>query len=93
VDRGVVDEHVERSRLPAQRPDRLLIRHVEAHGANAVDLRNASRISRAGQDLEPGRGKLPGDLEPEPAVGAGHERGGHSPIITRRAAGPRRVGE
>ena len=77
MDRRVVDDDVQRLRLPAQRPDRLLIRHVEPHRTNALDLRNASGLARAGQDLEPGRRELAGDLEPEPAVGAGHESGWH----------------
>jgi hypothetical protein len=73
VDRGVVDEHVERLRLPRQHPNRALIRHVQADRPNALDLRNSPGVTRPGQHLIPERGELPGDLEPKAAVGASDE--------------------
>jgi hypothetical protein len=78
VDRCVVDEHVELADLAAQRADGALVGDVEADRVHvSVECGHPARVARSGEHREPALGELPGDLQADPAVGAGDESGRH----------------
>jgi dihydropteroate synthase len=86
VDRGVVDEHVERLELALDGGDLPLVGHVEPDGADvAVDVRDGAGVAGGGDHRVAAGGKLAGDLEADAAVGAGDERGGHGLSVPQLA--------
>jgi hypothetical protein len=82
VDRRVVDEHVELADLAPQGADLRLVGDVEPDRLKPLDRRHRPGIARAREHVEPAVGELAGHFEPEAAVGAGDERGGHDVEIT-----------
>jgi very-short-patch-repair endonuclease len=89
VDRRVVDEHVELADVAPQRADLLLVGDVEPYGLEVV--RHARRVPGAREHGVSSSGELPGHLEPDPAIGAGDQRGRHTARLRGPNFGPWRL--